>query len=125
MTVALWCVLIAGLMPIIVAGFSKARGNYDNADPRRSMQVTEGIQRRLYDAHQNCFEAFPLFAAGVIMAEIYDTPGATIDLLAVAFVVLRILYVVAYAQDRANARSLLWVGALFCTIAIFTSPAWS
>ena len=125
MTVALWCVLIAGLMPIVVAGFSKARGNYDNADPRRSMLGTEGIQRRLYDAHQNCFEAFPLFAAGVILAEIYDTPGATIDALAVTFVLLRILYVIAYATDKANARSLLWVGALFCTIAIVTSPAWS
>jgi uncharacterized MAPEG superfamily protein len=125
MTIALWCVLIAGLMPIVVAGLSKARGNYDNADPRRSMLMTEGMQRRLYDAHNNCFEAFPLFAAGVIMAEIYETPGATIDALAVAFVVLRILYIAAYATDRANARSLLWTGALVCTIAIFTSPAWS
>jgi uncharacterized MAPEG superfamily protein len=125
MTIALWCVLIAGLMPIVVAGLSKARGNYDNADPRRSMLMTEGMQRRLYDAHNNCFEAFPLSAASVIMAEVYETPGFTIDALAVAFVVLRVLYVAAYATDRANARSLLWTGALVCTIAIFTSPAWS
>jgi uncharacterized MAPEG superfamily protein len=59
------------------------------------------------------------------MAEVYETPGSTIDALAVAFVVLRVLYVAAYATDRANARSLLWTGALVCTIAIFTSPAWS
>ena len=34
MTIAYWCVLIAGLLPYVAAGIAKWDRTYDNRDPR-------------------------------------------------------------------------------------------
>ena len=74
-------------------------------------------------AQLNAFEAFPLFAAAVIIAHLAGGRQATIDLLAVAFVSFRIIYTLAYLYDRPLLRSLVWSAALFCVIGRFVAAA--
>ena len=125
MTISLWCVLAAGLLPVLTTGVAKfIGGSYDNRDPRGRAMSYVGAARRAHAAHLNGFEAFPLFAAAVLIAELKGGPRGMVDLLAVGHVLFRLGYTAAYILDRPTLRSFLWSGALFCTIVVFISPLW-
>jgi uncharacterized MAPEG superfamily protein len=125
MSVALWSVLFAGLLPILTVGFAKSMGGrYDNNDPRKTATGYEGMAKRAYAAHQNGYEAFPLFAVAVLVAELKGGPRGLVDGLAIAHIALRIGYIGAYMTDKAALRSSFWALALFAAIGIFISPLW-
>lgn len=124
MTIAYWCVLIAALLPYAFTGYAKSGGGYDNRAPREWLDRREGAAKRAHWAQLNSFEAFPPFAAAVIIA--HATGGAaqaTIDALAVAFVVLRALYGVVYVADRPTLRTSIWTLGLLCVIGLFVAAA--
>jgi uncharacterized MAPEG superfamily protein len=125
MSVALWCVLIAGLMPYLTAVVVKAGVPIDNHSPYEAVDKLRGYRRRAYAAHLNAFEAFPLFAVAVIVAQMQPDHQAMTDALAMVWVTLRILYVLAYLTDMATPRTLIWAAATFVSIAIFTVPIWA
>ena len=125
MTMAIWCVLIAALLPIVSTGISKALGGaYDNNDPRGRALSYQGRAKRAHAAHLNGYESFPFFAAAVLLAEMKGGTGGTVGILALVHVGTRIGYIAAYIGDKATLRSFLWGASLFATIAIFTAPAW-
>ena len=68
--VAYWCVLAAALLPYLWVGIAKAGGaRFDNRDPRAWLARQEEPKRQRATAAQlNAFEAFPAFAAGVLIA---------------------------------------------------------
>ncbi len=119
MTIAYWCILIAALMPFAAVGIAKSSKSFDNNNPRDWLLTREGRQKRAYQAHLNCFEAFPFFAAAVIVAHLARAPQNIIDDLAVAFILLRVLFIHFYITDRATLRSIVWVGGLGICIALF------
>lgn len=122
MHVALVCVLIAGLMPYLWTAVAKISGpRYDNADVRTWQSRLTGLAHRAHGAHLNSFEAFPLFAVAVLAAILTDADLHRVALLAVAFVLLRLVYGVVYLANIAWLRSLVWFGALGCAIAIFAT----
>lgn len=130
MTLAYWCVLMAMFMPIVWVGFAKVGGGktgggrYDNAAPRAYLGRLEGWPARANWAQQNALEAFPPFAAGVIIAhQVGQLAQATIDLLAVTFVAARIVYGVLYMLDLATLRSLVWCVGLIATVLLFVLSA--
>ncbi len=124
MTIAYWCVLIAAFMPIVWAGAAKSGiKGYDNARPREFLGSLQGWPARANFAQQNAYEAFPPFAAGVIIAHLCATPQATIDGLAVTFTVARAAYGLCYIADRSTLRSLVWLVAFGCTVALFVTSA--
>lgn len=60
MTIAYWCVLVAGLMaPFTVAIAKWGRRDFDNSEPRAWLDKQSGLRRRADFAHRNHFEAFP------------------------------------------------------------------
>lgn len=124
MTLALWCVLLAGILPVLTVGLAKAGAPYDNARPRDVAERYEGRARRAYAAHQNGFEAFPLFAAAVLAAELKGAPRIGLDALAVAFILARIVYIACYVGDRATLRSISWTAGFLSVIAIFLTILW-
>ena len=68
-------------------------------------------------AHANMFEAFPLFAAAVLVVQVTGTIGTLANVLAGMFIVARILYTLLYLADRATLRSLVWgVGFISCLV---------
>ncbi len=122
MTVAYWCVLIAGVIPLIAIGIAKAGGErYNNRHPRVWLDKQQGYRARAAAAESNSFEAFPLFAAAVIIAHLTQAPQGRLDLLAVVFVLARVAYVVCYLADWHWARSLVWFVGYVACIAIFLS----
>ncbi|WP_423822421.1 MAPEG family protein [Salinisphaera sp. SPP-AMP-43] len=128
MILAYWCVLIAAFMPIGFVGYAKFAGQHkmgsnDNRHPREWLAQTEGAQKRAYWAQLNGFEAFPPFAAGVIIAVISGGSIGVVNLLAVLFILLRLVYGWCYITDRASLRSLVWAGATACTVALFITGA--
>ncbi len=123
MTIAFWCVMIAGLMPFIAVGFAKYDRSYDNRRPRDWLAAQDGLKKRAYSAHLNCFEAFPLFAAGTIIAHLASVPANTLNVLALAFIVVRIVYIWAYLQDRPSLRSAVWIAGLGVNLGLFIAAS--
>jgi uncharacterized MAPEG superfamily protein len=130
MTIPFWCVFVAFLLnllskaPVAVAMARRPRG-YDNRNPRDQQAGLEGWGRRAVAAHQNCFEAFPAFAAAVVVAAIAGADPAWTTRLALVFVAARVLYIPLYIADLAALRSLVWTVGFGSTVAIFLLPACS
>jgi uncharacterized MAPEG superfamily protein len=123
-TTALWCVLIAGLLPFAATLTAKIGGSkFDNANPRDWLSNQSGFRRRANSAQLNSFEAFPLFAAAVIVAQVAGAPQARVDWLAIVFVAARLAYLGFYLADLSTMRSLAWFIGLASTVAIFVSAA--
>jgi uncharacterized MAPEG superfamily protein len=128
-TVAYWCVLIAVLLPYACtylakySGFGKPRskGGYDNVEPRAWLAKQQGFNARAHAAEANTFEALPFFIGAVIIAHQLGAPQTRVDILAVLFVTLRIIYVAMYVAGLSTARSAIWALALLANIAIFLS----
>lgn len=124
MTIAFWCVLAAGVMPYLFTAVAKASGGrYDNREPRAWQSRLAGLPARAHAAHLNSFEAFPLFAAAVLVAHVAQAEPSRIDHLALAFVVLRLGYGICYLAGWATIRSLVWALAFACCIALFVIAA--
>jgi uncharacterized MAPEG superfamily protein len=129
LTVAYWCVLIAVLLPYACTylakfpGFGKPRskGGYDNVEPRAWLAKQQGFNARANAAEANTFEALPFFIGAVIIAHQLGAPQTRVDILAVLFVTLRIIYVAMYVAGLSTARSAIWALALLANIAIFLS----
>jgi uncharacterized MAPEG superfamily protein len=127
MTIADLCLLAAVVLTIlsILPAKLDGRRDYDNGNPRDQNFYKPGLRARSQGAHLNGYEAFPFFAAAVILAEMRSVPQATVNALAVAFVLARITYVLLYLTDRPSLRSVVWSIALLCNLALFFSPAWA
>lgn len=125
-TLAYWCILVAALLPILCAGLSKAgsfgksrhQGGYDNHNPRAWLQQQKGWRARANAAQANTHEALPFFMAAVVIAHQLQAPQGGLDLLAAAFIALRLLYIGLYVADFAALRSAIWGLALLVNIAI-------
>lgn len=125
MTIAYWCVLIAAVIPLLAIGIAKAGAErYNNRYPRAWLDKQEGFRARAAAAQANSFEAFPFFAAAVIVAHLTNAPQGRLDVLAVVFIVARIVYVVCYLGDWHWARSLVWaVGFVTCGVIFLSGVA--
>lgn len=125
MTVAFWCVLVAAVLPVIAVGIAKAGAErYNNRNPRAWLDKQQGYRARASAAQSNSFEAFPFFAAAVIVAHLTHAPQARLDLLAIVFVVARIAYVACYVADWHWARSFVWaVGFVTCGVIFLSGVA--
>lgn len=125
MTLAYWCVLIAACLPLVFTGIAKATGpGYDNRRPRDFTEAdVAGFRKRAYWAHLNSFEAFPPFAAAVIIASVVGAERGAVDALALAFIAARLAYGAFYIADWATARSLAWTTGFGCVIGLFILAA--
>ncbi len=123
MSIALWSILAAGLLPYLTVAVAKFSGvGYDNAAPREWAKGLSGRRARAYAAHLNHFEFLPLFAAGVIIAEWKAGTGSA-NALALGILASRMLYTSAYIIDRPTLRSLAWVLALLGVVGLFVIAA--
>jgi len=130
MTIAIACILIVAVLPIVCAGLAKWRGfqvshrdgGYDNRSPREWIARQEGFPRWAQAAQENSWEAFPFFAAAVIVCHMLGVVGTLPNLLAVLFVVLRVIYIWCYVSGRHKWRSLVWALGWAVNVAIFLLP---
>ncbi len=125
MTLAEWTIFGAVLLYLLTVAPAKVHRTFDNANPRDPAFYKPGIRTRALGAHLNGIEVFPFFAAAVLLAEFRGAPQHWIDLLAVAFLVIRLAFVAAYLGNLPTARSLLWNLGFAVNVAIFFMPWWA
>jgi uncharacterized MAPEG superfamily protein len=125
MTIADLCLLGMVLLIIlsVMPGKLDGRREYNNANPRDPAFYTPGLRARSLGAHLNGYEALPFFVAAVLLAEMRGAPQGTLNVLAVAFLLARVIYVACYLGNRPTWRSAIWALAFACNLAIFFLPA--
>ncbi len=120
MTIANWCVLIACVLPTATIGLAKiasarlprGEGRYNNKRPREWTASLSGWQARANAAQMNGFEILPLFIAAVVLAQQAHADQARIDLLAMSFIGLRLVYIALYLANIDALRTLVWIAGL-------------
>lgn len=123
MTVAYWCVFAAIFLPYLWVIIAKAKPGYDNRAPRAQLEAAKGFRQRANWAHLNAFEAFPPFAAAVVIAHQAHVSQPLLDGLAVGFVAFRLAHGISYLMNLATLRSLVWSGGFLCVIGLFLAAA--
>ncbi len=119
MTIAYWCILAAAVLPYLFTIAAKTQRNFTNRRPREYLDSLEGWRKRAYWAQLNGLEAFPPFAAAVLIAQQLYASQAAINALAMTFVATRVIYSLCYIFDRPTLRSLFWLTGLLCVIGLF------
>ena len=123
MTTALWCVLVAGLLPYAATLIAKGGTRFDNRNPRAWLAGQTGWRGRAHGAQLNGFEAFPLFAVAVLVAHQLHAPQGRVDALAILFVAARVGYLALYVANLHVLRSIVWFVGLISAVAIFLAGA--
>jgi uncharacterized MAPEG superfamily protein len=126
MTIAEWMIFAAVILFLLTIAPVKAVGykTFDNSNPRDPTFYKSDMAARALGAHLNGIETFPFFAIAVLLAEFRHLPQSLIDKLAVAFVVIRLLFIFAYLGNRSTIRTLLWNLGFAVNAAIFLMPWW-
>ncbi|MFT6194645.1 MAG: putative MAPEG superfamily protein [Cognaticolwellia sp.] len=112
MTTLIICLFIASLLPFIakipVAIAMHKMGGYNNNHPRDQQAKLTGFGARAFAAHQNAFESLLIFSPAVLLAIATQNTSAFIEQLAIAHIVARVLYNIAYLMNIGVIRSLIW-----------------
>jgi len=122
MTVLIWCLFIAALLPLLAKGpvafaMSKLDG-YDNSHPREQQNRLTGFGARALAAHQNAFESLILFAPAILLAITTHNTGEYIAKFAIIHIIARVLYNILYLMNIDKLRSLAWGVSTFCSFVI-------
>ena len=122
LTLASWCVIVAILMPVLFTGLAKFTSGFrpkDNHNPRPYLERLSGWRQRSNWAQQNTFESIPGFMAAVVIAHQMGGNQDNIDMLAVTYIIIRIVYGALYIADLALLRSAVWGLGVACIIGLF------
>lgn len=112
-------------LPFLAVAYARisAPSGYDQSAPR-AMELPPYAQRANW-AHQNAFESFTIFSVAALMAYVtYEQTGAesmTVAYGAIAYLVARLLYPVAYIADIPILRSLMFGLGNIGIITLFAS----
>jgi len=123
MPFALWSILLASFLPLCWALLAKAGAPYDNSQPRVVLAQAQGWRQRANWAQQNAWEAFPTYAAAMLLAWMMKVPAIRLDWLAGLYLLLRLGHGACYVGNRASLRSLCWLGGYCVVIVLFVSAA--
>jgi len=113
MTLIIGSVILSALfimiskIPLAIA-MAKQKEGYNNSTPRAQQSNLDDAGSRALGAHQNCIEAFPLFATGVLLALWGSADIETVQYLCGAFIFARIVYLACYLLNLDKLRSAVW-----------------
>ena len=128
MTFTILVILAAGTLPYLLllltaipskTALVRYGPSWDNRDVRGSAERLSGWRRRAHAAHLNGMEAFPPFAAAMILSLMANASMASVRPLALGFLAFRVLFSAAYIGDRWILRSSTWFGGIFCLLGLF------
>jgi uncharacterized MAPEG superfamily protein len=127
MDISVWCVIAVFALTYLprfpaLRGTLRQEGHIDLGHPRIQQARLEGMGARAQAAHLNTVEAFAPFAVAVWVTHHYGVEAGTRDLLAVAFVVTRVLFILAYLADLNPWRTVIWSLGHLVILLLFLSP---
>ncbi len=128
MTTPFWCLLVAVLLPIVLAGVggyfkSQQFDAVDNNNPRAQSTQLTGAGARAVAAQNNAWEALAVFTAAVFVAHSAGADPGSSATAAMLFVGARILHAGFYISDLAPARSLSFLVGLGSCLWLFGMAA--
>lgn len=114
MNAVIIALLILCILPLACAWTSgfyrhKQLGSVDNKEPRAQAAQLSGAGARAVAAQANSWEALGLFSAAVLAVFISGVPLDSIASLALAYSVLRIVYIPLYVGNLDAPRSLVFL----------------
>jgi uncharacterized MAPEG superfamily protein len=121
MTIPFWCVFAhfmlvwIGRLPVTIA-MAKQPTGLDNHYPRQQQSSLTGFGARAHAANLNLLESIAPFGIAVLIANVAHANPARSAQLAVAFIVLRVVYLALYLADQATARSVVWIASYLCIL---------
>lgn len=129
MTPLLWTLVAATILVYISKApmnfiTIKAEG-YDNHHPRLQHQTMKGAGHRAWAAHQNTIEAYPMFAAGVLVSQFSQADPYWSLILGILFLVARVVFIALYLLDQAFLRSTSWAVGYGSTLGLMVLPFFS
>ena len=114
--------VVASLLPMVFAMAAKMFAGFkgkDNANPREFLSKQTGAAVRANAAQQNSYESLPVFLAAVIVALLFFVPLSVVTQLAWLYVILRVIYGMAYIANWATFRSIIWALSMACPLMLF------
>ena len=111
--------VVASLLPMLWVYIAKLLAGFgikDNHAPREFMARATGAAARARAAEQNSYETLPLFLAAAVLALVYFVPLSVVSVLVWLYVLLRVLYGLAYIANWAFFRSAVWLLGLACPL---------
>jgi uncharacterized MAPEG superfamily protein len=128
MTITLWTVLIASLLPYV--WFSIANplrkhefGTLDNHHPRLQEAKQTGKGARANAASANAFEALAVYAPAVLIAHLQAPNSALAPTLALLWVALRVVHGLAYLANQPGLRTACFALATLCSLSMYLVAA--
>ena len=121
MTIAFWCVFIGFLLPYVP--FALVASRLNPKLPRLSAAKLEGLPARAHAAHLNAFENFAPFAAAVVISFVVEGANATVNVLAVIWLIARLAHIGFYLADKSPLRSTAFLAGFLATALIFMHAA--
>jgi uncharacterized MAPEG superfamily protein len=117
------CLFIACLLPYLskiplAIAMSKRSGGYNNNYPRTQAAELTGFGARALAAHKNSFESLIIFSGAVITALATQHTSETIQMLAIVYLVSRVIYHLFYLLNWALLRSSIWAVGLIASLSI-------
>lgn len=124
MTLPLWALIGAVLLPYIIAGITaiyrtRQFGSVDVKYPRVQAAKLEGVGARAVGAQANAWEALAVFAPAVILAHVAGADAGQAAFAAGIFLLARVLHLVAYLADVAPVRTLCFVVGFGCSLWLY------
>lgn len=121
------CILIAFALcyapkwPLAIAQ-AREGGGYDHRNPRQQQDKLDGWGARARNAHLNSFESFPAFASAVIVAHLCGVDERRASILAIFFVVSRVVYIAVYLADLPRLRTTVFSLGMVSIATLFVLP---
>lgn len=124
MTTVLVCLLLAVLIPYVLAGTAgyfktQQLGAIDNNEPRAQSAQLTGAGARAIAAQTNAWEALAVFTASVAAAFFAGVEPDRMAIPALIFVAARVAHAACYLADLASARSASFLLATVACLWIF------
>jgi len=124
MTIPLWTLLIASVLPYVWFTISnplrkREFGTVDNRHPRLQQAQQTALGARSNAASANAFEALAVYAPSVLLAHLNAPDSALAPKLALAWVALRLGHGLAYLGDKPALRTTCFAFALFCSYGLY------
>lgn len=123
MTIAFYSIFVACLLPYVA--FSFVAKDLDIQNPRVSARNLVDGKARAYGAHLNNFETLPFFIAAVLINHILLQANSTVDMLAVAYVIVRLGFTFSYIKGLCPMRSIIFGIGLLINIVLFLFPVFN
>ena len=128
MSITMLCLIFSALMIVLTkvpVAMAMAEDNgYDNRNPRAQQARLTAFGARALAAHQNMIEAFPVFAAGVLLALWAEADAFWTTALALAFVAARVVYTILYLGDFPVLRSMTWGVGYAASLGLMVLAVW-